>query len=79
MTPLIIDLTNSTSPTGKSTLSDCLLELTGNITSHEKKAKAQFTDTLKVERERGITVKAQTASMIYHVHIFGMNDTPRDE
>jgi hypothetical protein len=33
---------------GKSTLSDCLLELTGNITAQEKKAKAQFTDTLKV-------------------------------
>ena len=52
---------------GKSTLSDCLLELTGNISAQEKKAKAQFTDTLKVERERGITVKAQTASMIYNV------------
>jgi translation elongation factor EF-4 len=34
--------------TGKSTLSDCLLELTGNISTKEKQNKAQFTDTLKV-------------------------------
>ncbi len=33
---------------GKSTLSDCLLELTGNITTQEKQKKAQYTDTLKV-------------------------------
>ncbi|EWM25310.1 gtp binding protein [Nannochloropsis gaditana] len=67
---------------GKSTLSDCLLELTGNITSAEKKAKAQYTDTLKVERERGITVKAQTASMVYRhpkdgkEYLLNLVDTP---
>lgn len=38
---------------GKSTLSDCLLELTGNISAKEKKDKAQFTDTLKVIRGSG--------------------------
>jgi translation elongation factor EF-4 len=51
---------------GKSTLSDCLLQLTGNITEADR-AKGQVCDTLKVERERGITVKAQTASMIFVV------------
>ncbi|CAK4122429.1 unnamed protein product [Aphanomyces euteiches] len=49
---------------GKSTLADRLLELSGNITSKERES-AQHLDNLKVERERGITVKAQTASMLY--------------
>ena len=48
---------------GKSTLSDAILQLTGNIDASKKK-KGQVLDTLKVERDRGITVKAQTASMI---------------
>lgn len=49
---------------GKSTLSDRLLEITGvvNPTINNK----QVLDKLDVERERGITVKAQTVSMIYH-------------
>eukprot|EP01031_Cornospumella_fuschlensis_P031436 gene31436-37994_t len=49
---------------GKSTLSDAILQLTGNISETDRK-KGQVLDTLKVERERGITVKANTASMIY--------------
>jgi elongation factor 4 len=49
---------------GKSTLADCLLQLAGNITADERK-QGQVLDTLQVERERGITVKAQTASMIF--------------
>ncbi|KAI1177252.1 GTP-binding protein lepa [Nemania sp. FL0916] len=48
---------------GKSTLSDRLLELTGTISSSS--ANRQILDTLEVERERGITVKAQTCTMLY--------------
>jgi GTP-binding protein LepA len=49
---------------GKSTLCDRLLEQQGNISKLDKSS-AQVLDSLKVERERGITVKAQTASMLY--------------
>ncbi|KAH8106868.1 GTP-binding protein lepa [Cristinia sonorae] len=65
---------------GKSTLSDRLLELTGTITKREKGVNAQVLDKLKVERERGITVKAQTASMIYSFqgtqYLLNLIDTP---
>ncbi len=62
---------------GKSTLSDRLLELTGTITPGENK---QVLDKLDVERERGITVKAQTCSMIYNYqgldYLLHLVDTP---
>uniref|UniRef100_A0A5F8H2W4 GTP binding elongation factor GUF1 n=1 Tax=Monodelphis domestica TaxID=13616 RepID=A0A5F8H2W4_MONDO len=63
---------------GKSTLADRLLELTGTITKtdHNK----QVLDKLQVERERGITVKAQTASLFYNykgkVYLLNLIDTP---
>ena len=66
---------------GKSTLSDAILQLTGNINAKQKKS-GQVLDTLKVERERGITVKAQTASMIFHDerdgedYLLNLIDTP---
>ncbi|KAL4814705.1 hypothetical protein BDW67DRAFT_176885 [Aspergillus spinulosporus] len=62
---------------GKSTLSDRLLELTGTI---EPGMNKQVLDKLDVERERGITVKAQTCTMIYNHkgedYLLHLVDTP---
>jgi elongation factor 4 len=62
---------------GKSTLSDRLLELTGTIQPGSNK---QVLDKLDVERERGITVKAQTCSMIHNHngedYLLHLVDTP---
>ena len=62
---------------GKSTLSDRLLELTGTI---EPGGNKQILDKLDVERERGITVKAQTCTMIYKYegedYLLHLVDTP---
>uniref|UniRef100_A0A8C6KE33 GTP binding elongation factor GUF1 n=1 Tax=Nothobranchius furzeri TaxID=105023 RepID=A0A8C6KE33_NOTFU len=63
---------------GKSTLADRLLEMTGAIAKTEKNK--QVLDKLQVERERGITVKAQTASLFYHhkgqQYLLNLIDTP---
>jgi elongation factor 4 len=62
---------------GKSTLSDRLLELTGTIQPGGNK---QILDKLDVERQRGITVKAQTCSMLYNYegedYLLHLVDTP---
>jgi elongation factor 4 len=63
---------------GKSTLSDRLLEYTGTISAND--ANKQILDKLDVERERGITVKAQTCTMIYNHkgedYLLHLVDTP---
>jgi small GTP-binding protein len=66
---------------GKSTLADRLLEIAGNIRALSKQD-AQVLDNLQIERERGITVKAQTASMFYRdkrsgkKYLLNLIDTP---
>lgn len=64
---------------GKSTLADRLLEFTGTL-STRKGNNEQFLDKLQVEKERGITVKAQTASMFYEyqgeLYLLNLIDTP---
>lgn len=63
---------------GKSTLSDRLLEHTGTISASDENK--QILDKLDVERERGITVKAQTCTMLYkhrgQDHLLHLVDTP---
>ncbi len=59
---------------GKSTLSDRILELTGAVDAREMRA--QYLDSMDLERERGITIKAQNVRVIWKGHTLHLIDTP---
>jgi GTP-binding protein LepA len=59
---------------GKSTLADRILELTGAVEARDMKA--QYLDTMDIERERGITIKAQNVRVGWKDHILHLVDTP---
>ncbi len=59
---------------GKSTLSDRILEVTGAVDPRDMKE--QFLDSMDIERERGITIKAQNVRVEWKEHILNLIDTP---
>jgi GTP-binding protein LepA len=59
---------------GKSTLADRILELTNTVTGREMRA--QLLDSMELERERGITIKAQAVRVQWKGHELNLIDTP---
>ncbi len=59
---------------GKSTLADRLIQTTGGLT--EREMSAQVLDNMDIEKERGITIKAQTVRLEWKGHVLNLMDTP---
>ncbi len=59
---------------GKSTLADRMLEATGVI--EQRNMRAQYLDRMDIERERGITIKAQNVRLPWDGHVLDLIDTP---
>ena len=59
---------------GKSTLADRLLELTGAVDARDMRA--QYLDSMDLERERGITIKAQNVRLEWNGYVVNLIDTP---
>ncbi len=59
---------------GKSTLADRFLELSGAVSPRDMRA--QYLDTMDLERERGITIKAQNVRLYWKDHVLHLIDTP---
>ncbi|RYE63643.1 MAG: GTP-binding protein, partial [Oxalobacteraceae bacterium] len=59
---------------GKSTLADRLIQTTGGLAAREMSA--QVLDNMDIEKERGITIKAQTVRLDWKGHVLNLMDTP---